>query len=257
MSSQSVELSVVIPAYNEEFRLPPTLIDILDFLARRGTGFEVIVVDDGSSDGTSEVTRKFQKLSAHVRLISLKKNSGKGAAVRAGMLEAVGSRILFADADGSTPIKELDRLEDAISRGSDVAIGSRAMSSQDTVVRTRWYRRCIGRVFNFLVTYIARLHFADTQCGFKLFTKDAAKFLFLNQKADGYSFDVEVLLIAKRAKMKVAEIPVNWTNVPGSKVNLVVDSFRMLIDVIKFRITHRGITGESFGNPALRQGRHN
>lgn len=241
-----MELSVIIPAYNEEFRLPPTLLDIHDHLTNQGTEFEIIVVDDGSSDSTTNVTKKFQLLAPRVKLISLPINSGKGAAVRKGILEAKGKTILFADADGSTPIQELERLQDALKKGADVAIGSRAVASKETRVKTSWHRKGIGRVFNFLVTCIAQLDFEDTQCGFKLFTYDAAKFLFNTQKANGYSFDVEVLLIAKRAGMNVSEVAVNWTNVPGSKVNLVSDSFRMFLDIVKFRVAHRGVTKESF-----------
>lgn len=241
-----MELSVIIPAFNEEFRLPPTLLDIHYYLATQGTEFEIIVVDDGSSDDTANVTKKFQLLAPRVKLISLPQNGGKGAAVRKGVLEAKGKTILFADADGSTPIQELERLQDALKKGADIAIGSRAIASNETRVKTCWYRKVIGRVFNFLVALIAQLKYQDTQCGFKLFTNSAAKFLFSIQKANGYSFDVEVLLIAKLAEMKVSEVGVNWTNIPGSKVNLVSDSFRMFLDIIKFRVAHRGITKESF-----------
>jgi dolichyl-phosphate beta-glucosyltransferase len=246
VTSPRVDLSVVIPAYNEERRLPPTLIDVIDFFDRKSISYEVVVIDDGSTDGTAEVVRKFERVRNQVRLIQLPRNYGKGHAVRLGVLNCRGSCILFADADGATPIQEFDRLKAAISEGADVAIGSRALASTETKVATSLHRRFLGRVFNKCVNMILLPSIADTQCGFKMFTRKAALFLFRRQRADRFSFDVELLYMAHKANLAIKEVPINWTNVPGSKVNLVLDSLSMFRDVFRFRVIHRGIDRECF-----------
>ncbi|MEY4667950.1 MAG: hypothetical protein RL518_649 [Pseudomonadota bacterium] len=246
ITSPQVELSVVVPAFNEERRLPPTLIDIIDFFDRKGISYEVIVIDDGSTDGTAEVVRKFERVRSQVRLIQLPRNYGKGHAVRLGVLNCRGVRILFADADGATPIQEFERLEAAITGGADIAIGSRALASADTKVATSLHRRLLGRVFNKCVNLILLPSIADTQCGFKMFTRKAAIFLFRRQRADRFSFDVELLYMAHKANLTIKEVPINWTNVPGSKVSLVRDSLSMFRDVFRFRVVHRGVDRASF-----------
>ena len=246
VTAPSVELSIIVPAFNEERRLPPTLIDIIDFFDRKGISYEVLVIDDGSSDGTAEVVRKFERVRNQVRLIQLPRNYGKGHAVRLGVLNSRGSKILFADADGATPIQEFERLESAINAGAEVAIGSRALASTDTKVATSLHRRFLGRVFNKCVNIILLPSIADTQCGFKMFSRAAALFLFRRQRADRFSFDVELLYIAHKAQLTIKEVPINWTNVPGSKVNLVRDSLCMFRDVLRFRVIHRGVDRASF-----------
>jgi dolichyl-phosphate beta-glucosyltransferase len=246
VTAAQVDLSVVVPAYNEERRLPPTLIDMIDYLDRRGLSYEILVIDDGSRDGTPEVVRKFERVRNQVRLIQLPKNYGKGHAVRLGVLNSRGARVLFADADGATPIQELDRLQTALSSGADLAIGSRALASSDTKVATSIHRRVLGRVFNRCVNLILLPSIADTQCGCKMFTRTAALFLFRRQRADRFSFDVELLYMAHKANMVIKEVPINWTNVPGSKVNLVLDSLSMFRDVLRFKVRHRGVSRESF-----------
>ncbi len=246
VTSPQVDLSVVVPAFNEERRLPPTLIDIIDFFDRKSISYEVIVIDDGSTDSTAEVVRKFERVRNQVRLIQLPKNYGKGHAVRLGVLNSRGNRILFADADGATPIQEFDRLEAAVSGGADIAIGSRALASADTKVATSIHRRFLGRVFNTCVNLILLPTIADTQCGFKMFTRKTAMFLFRKQRADRFSFDVELLYMAHKANLNIKEVPINWTNVPGSKVNLVRDSLAMFRDVFRFRVVHRGIDRDCF-----------
>jgi dolichyl-phosphate beta-glucosyltransferase len=203
VTAAQVDLSVVVPAYNEERRLPPTLIDMIDYLDRRGLSYEILVIDDGSRDGTPEVVRKFERVRNQVRLIQLPKNYGKGHAVRLGVLNSRGARVLFADADGATPIQELDRLQTALSSGADLAIGSRALASSDTKVATSIHRRVLGRVFNRCVNLILLPSIADTQCGFKMFTRTAALFLFRRQRADRFSFDVELLYMAHKANMVI------------------------------------------------------
>ena len=207
--------------------------------------YEIIVVDDGSSDETIEVVSKFERVRPQVRSIRLPKNAGKGHAVRLGMLNAKGDRLLFADADGATPIIEAERLIAALDEGADIAIGSRAMLSKDTSVKTVWYSKLLGRSFNFVVNVMVLPGIADTQCGFKLFTKDAANFIFSRQTADRFSFDVEILYIAQRAGFKIKEVPVNWENIPGSKVNLVFDALKMFRDVFRFRVIHRNVKPQS------------
>lgn len=238
-------LSVIIPAFNEQRRLPPTLLDAVDFLDSFDKEYEVIVVDDGSRDGTSAVVQKFEKIRSQVRLIRLPKNYGKGHAVRTGALNAHGQFILFADADGSTAISEVSRLLTAIEEGSEVVIGSRALRSDETEVKALLLRKILGRVFNKIVNTVLLPGIADTQCGFKLFSRKAANFLFSQQQSDGFSFDIELLFLAKKAGLSVSEIAINWENVPGSKVNLVSDSLRMFLDIFRFAWIHRGVTPES------------
>lgn len=228
--------SVVIPAYNEENRLPKTLLSVLEYFQVKNAAFEILVVDDGSKDRTAQIVRQFERLSPQVRLLICPRNRGKGYAVRLGAMNARGALILVNDADGATPIEELDRLENAIQAGAQVAIGSRAMFSKETQVQTLWYRKFIGRVFNGMVNFIILPGIADTQCGFKLFIRPVARYIFSQQRADRFSFDVELLFLARKAGCKIAEVPVNWTNVAGSKVNLVRDSAHMLFDVICFRL---------------------
>ncbi|MCI5064232.1 glycosyltransferase family 2 protein [bacterium] len=245
-SNPTPELSVVIPAYNEEHRLPPTLIDLLSTLESSSphpltSSFEIIVVDDGSRDHTAEVARAFGAVCPQIRTLQLPKNMGKGHAVRAGALNSNGKLVLFADADGSTPMAELSRLKNAIEEGADIAIGSRALPSEETTVETRWYRKAIGRTFNFLVNTFLLPEVSDTQCGFKLFTRSAAMELFRRQQSDGFSFDLEILLLARKLGMEVREVSVNWANVPGSKVNLVTDSAKMFLDIFRFAWRHRNV----------------
>lgn len=235
-AEELLDLSVVIPAYNEELRLPNALLEAYEYLRDSGRSFEIIVVDDGSTDETATVVRRFHGLAPEVRLLGYPTNRGKGYAVKFGVLNARGRYVLFADADGATPIAELERLQAAASAGAQIAIGSRALFSVDTGVRTVWYRKLVGRVFNAFVNVIVLPGVADTQCGFKLFTRGAARFLFRRQRAERFSFDVEILFLARKAGFRIAEVPINWTNVSGSKVNLARDSIAMGIDVLRFRI---------------------
>jgi len=232
---EPIALSVVIPAYNEAARLPATLRDLRAFLDRDGRRAEVIVVDDGSTDDTSQVVRRCEAEDNRIRLIRLPQNRGKSYAVRTGVVNAAGRLVLFADADGATPFDELTRLETQLSTGARVAIGSRAIPNRTTRVEARLYRRIAGRMFHAVVRLYAIRGFVDTQCGFKLFDAPVAHDLFSRMRMTGYSFDVEVLLMALRAGYKVAEVPVNWVHQPGSKVRVVRDGLRMAIDVLRIR----------------------
>jgi dolichyl-phosphate beta-glucosyltransferase len=228
-------LSVVVPAYNEEDRVEPTVRDIVRYGRERQRRFEVIVVDDGSRDGTSRVIDRLAGELPEVRLIRLAQNHGKGYAVRSGVVNARGRNILFADADGATPIAELERLEAALAAGADVAIGSRALHDVAVKVDAKWYRRLMGRSFHHLVELLAVRGFQDTQCGFKLFRGPVAHDLFSRMRMRGFSFDVEVLVMAQRQGYRVAEVPVNWVHQPGSRVNLAVDSLKMARDLFVIR----------------------
>lgn len=241
-----VALSIIVPAYNEERRLPPTIVEAVDYFDSRGIEYELVVVDDGSRDGTSEMVRRFERLTPRVRLIRVPDNHGKGHAVRTGILSARGAEMLIMDADGATPIAEFERLKAALTGEIEVVIGSRAIFGEDTNVKTVWYRKFMGRTFNWFVNRLAVPDVKDSQCGFKLFSARAARFLFEHQTLDGWSFDVEILYLARRAEIRTAEIPVNWTNIPGSKVRLVSDSLRMLRDIAILRYRHRGVTPETY-----------
>ena len=210
-------LSVVIPAYNEELRLPPTLARLAEHLSARGVAHEILVVDDGSSDATAEIARD---AGGAVRVLRHEPNRGKGYAVHRGMLAATGARRLMTDADLSTPIEELARLEAEIDRGFDVAIGSRAVAGARIEVRQPAYREAMGRLFNRLVQALLLPGLSDTQCGFKLFTAAAAEVAFGACRLDGFSFDVEALYVARRRGLRIAEVPVVWRNDAATRVGL-------------------------------------
>jgi dolichyl-phosphate beta-glucosyltransferase len=242
------DLSIVIPAFNEEARLGPTLEAYLSYCRRTARRVEVIVVDDGSLDRTSVVVNSFAARHPEVRLIRLAENQGKGQAVRSGVVNAQGKRILFADADGATPLSEIERLEAALEAGADLAIGSRALDDKGVTIKARLYRRVIGRIFHALVELLTVPRVKDTQCGFKLFRGPVAHDLFSRMRIRGFSFDVEVLMMAQRRGFAIAEVPVNWTHQPGSKVNLVTDSARMVRDL--FLIRGRYMSGQ-YNSPHL------
>lgn len=234
MNATRPAVSVVIPAFNEEARLEPTIADTLSHFRDRKTAFEIIVVDDGSKDGTSALVHRLAEHAPEIRLIRLPENRGKGYAVRSGVLNALGHRVLFADADGATPIEEVARLEAELDKGADVAIGSRAKQG-DVAVVARWYRRLIGRAFHALVRTVAIKGIVDTQCGFKMFKAAAANDLFSRMRMPGFSFDVEILVTAQIQGYEIAEVPINWTHIPGSRVSLVWDSLKMARDLFIIR----------------------
>jgi dolichyl-phosphate beta-glucosyltransferase len=228
-------LSIVIPAYNEEKRLPTSLDEILGYVAGRYGFIEVVVVDDGSRDGTSECVQQYALSHPAVRLLQNPGNRGKGYAVRHGMLDAKGEWVLFTDADLSAPISEIDSLFDAAMRsGAQVAIGSRALDRSLIGVHQPASREYAGRVFNFVMRSITGLPFLDTQCGFKLYQSAAARTIFAKQQLDGFGFDVEDLFLAKLYGFKVVEVPVRWNNVEGTKVSLM-NGLNSFLDPIRVR----------------------
>lgn len=233
--ARTPDLSIVIPAYNEETRITPTIRDIVSYCRAGGRAFELILVDDGSRDGTTSAGRLLSEEFPEVRLIRLAANHGKGYAVRTGVVNAVGRSILFTDADGATPISEVERLESALDSGADMAVGSRAIRATGIRVHAKFYRHLMGRTFHFLVEWLADGGVKDTQCGFKLFHSRVAQDLFSRMRMNGFSFDVEVLVMARQRGYRVAEVPVNWTHQPGSKVRLTLDSLRMAADLVRIR----------------------
>jgi glycosyltransferase involved in cell wall biosynthesis len=236
-----VFLSIVIPAFNEERRLPKTMSRILGYLAgsrpqARGQNTEIIVVDDGSSDETADAATRIARLHSNVRLLRNPGNRGKGYSVRNGMMHAEGEWILFSDADLSAPIEEVEKLFRAVEPGeAAVAIGSRALDRKLIGVHQSWMRENAGRFFNLCMRAIVGLDFWDTQCGFKLFRRDAARDVFSRQRIDGFGFDVEALYIAQRLGYRIVEVPVRWDHVDGTKVDMFGDSSRMFADLLRIR----------------------
>ncbi len=232
----SLEFSLVIPAYNEEKRILPTIVSANNFIREHFKSFEIVVVNDGSLDNTKDVIENLMQDFTNLRLINLELNKGKGFATREGVLNSKGKIILYADADGAAPIKESLRLLRAIENGADLAIGSRARFSSDTKIETSWHRKFLGRIFNGVVNVLILPGVADTQCGFKMFNRISAFTLFKNSNCNNFSFDVEILFLARKAGCKIIEVPINWTNIPGSKVNILSDSANMFFDIVKFRL---------------------
>lgn len=221
-------LSVIVPAWNEARRIGATLGHLQPWLAAHAPGAELIVVDDGSRDATADIAA-----AAGARVVRLPENRGKGAAVRAGMLAAAGAVRLMTDADLSTPIEELPRFLDAIRSGAQIAIGSRSLPSSQVLKRQPRYREQMGRQFNRVVQATLLHGFIDTQCGFKCLTAAAAQAVFSRARIDGFAFDVELLLIARRLGLPIAELPVRWIDHPDSRVGPVRDSARMLRELAR------------------------
>ena len=213
-------LSVVVPCFNEEQRLPRTIEQIERYLDARNSPYELILVDDGSVDGTRRVMDAAAEKHHGVRIELLTDNRGKGRALAVGVAAAKGDEILVTDADLSTPIDELARLEAGVASGFDVAIGSRAVAGARIEVHQPFYREAMGRLFNRLVQALLLPGLEDTQCGFKLFTDQAATTAFSACRLDGFCFDVEALYVARRRGMRIAELPVVWRNDAATRVGL-------------------------------------
>ena len=228
-------LSIIIPSYNEELRLPSTLERIEAYVRRAHGTAEVIVVDDGSTDRTAEVAVSYMAKIPTLRLVKNGVNRGKGFSVRHGMLEALGKFVLFTDADLSSPISEADKLMLALESGYDVAIGSRALDRSLIEVHESPFREFAGIVFNKIVRIILRLPFVDTQCGFKAFRKESCRILFEQQRIERFGFDPELLYLARHHGLRAIEIPVRWAHSAATKVNMLRDSVQMFLDVFVIR----------------------
>lgn len=227
-------LSVVIPCYNEELRLPRTIEQIERFLDGRQTQYELILVDDGSADGTPELMDTAAGTHAGVRVVR-RPHRGKGRALAAGVQVAEGDEILLTDADLSTPIEELGKLEARLRNGAGVAIGSRALRASRVEISQPIYRVLMGKVFNLIVQLVLLPGIWDTQCGFKLFRAEVAKTVFAELITDGFGFDPEVLYRARKRGVKIAEVPVVWRNSAPTKVSALRSSLDMLRHVIRLR----------------------
>jgi glycosyltransferase involved in cell wall biosynthesis len=238
MSDPAPEVSIVIPAFNEEKRLGGTLARIREYFATRSpslAGVEIVVVDDGSTDGTVRVAQDFARTAPCVRVIPNGRNRGKGYSVRQGILEARGRTALFTDADLSSPIYECERLFEAIDSGNDIAIGSRAIDRTLIAVHQSRFREFAGIVFNRLVRLFTGLSIEDTQCGFKAFRLPECRVIFEQQRIAGFGFDPEILFLAKRHGLRVAEVPVCWSHDPATKVQVYRHSIEMFLDLLRIR----------------------
>ena len=228
-------LSIIVPAYNESARLPETLRRIEEYFTQTHWDFhEIVVVDDGSTDATAAAAETFAAHNPNIRVLRNPGNRGKGYSVRHGMQEARGEWRLFSDADLSAPIEELDKLWNELQRqGAQIAIGSRAIDRSLIGVHQPGLRESAGKIFNAVMRVVAGLPFADTQCGFKLFSAAAARDIFPRQTLERFGFDVEVLFIARRFGYKTIEVPVRWNHVDGSKVSMFtgIHAFKELADV--------------------------
>ena len=239
-------LSIVVPVWNEERRLPVCLRRLeeeADAVAA-GAGVElasVIVVDDGSTDRTPDILQGFEGLPGRFSFLRFERaNRGKGAAVRAGMLAVESDLALMSDVDLSTPLDELARLAAALTDGADVAIGSRGLDDSNVLVHQPWYRELAGKTFNVMIRTVTGLPWRDTQCGFKLFRVATARRLFELQRVDGFAFDVEILVLARRLGLGVTEVPVRWVNDPDTHVGLFSSSSQMAFDTLRIAYRNRG-----------------
>jgi dolichyl-phosphate beta-glucosyltransferase len=234
---KNTDLSIIIPAFNEEKRLRDSLAEILEKAGAVFPSIELIVVDDGSTDETSAIAEVFIKSGSNPgRVIRIPENRGKGYAVKKGLLAASGSLALMTDADLSTPIEELERLVQLLEqRNADMVIGSRGLSASDVRVHQPWYREYGGKAFNFFVRAVTFLPYRDTQCGFKLFNLSSCRGIFEQLRVNRFAFDVEILFLAEKAGLKVVEEPVIWRHSEGSKVNMLPDSILTFLELLQLR----------------------
>lgn len=229
-------LAVIVPAYNEQDRISPTLARLNEYLGAQAYSWKVVVVSDGSRDRTNQIVTEFAAAHPGFELVDSHPNHGKGFVVRKGMLETEAEWLLFSDADLAAPIEEVEKLWKAVENGVPIAIGSRPLKESNLEIRQPWYREMAGRSFNLAVQLFAVRGIKDTQCGFKLFRQDVARDVFNRCKLDGFGFDFEALMIARDLGYEIAEVPIRWSHQEGSKVNMVRDGLRMLSELVKLRL---------------------
>lgn len=231
------DISIIIPAYNEENRIKNTLLSIQDYISSNKINAEIIVVNDGSKDSTVEVVKSYQNKIPNLQIIDLGKNCGKGAAVKQGVIKSRGKLILFTDADNSTPIEELEKLQKSLmTNNAQIAIGSRYLQDSSVKIKQPKYRIFIGRAGNLLIRMFLIDGLRDTQCGFKLFTSDAAKNIFQFQKVSRFGFDMEALVVAGHLGYKIVEVPVSWFNSAESRVRPIKDALITLKDLVYIKL---------------------
>ena len=233
-----MKISIIIPAKDEQKRLPRFLKTVIEYCRSSSQFYEIIVVDDGSRDQTAQEALAFQKDFPALKVLSLRRNYGKGYAVKQGFLAATGDLVLFLDADGSTGPQEIERHLPLFEEGYDVVVGSRVLLDGQSHVKALVYRRWMGNVFNFLVSSLLLKGIKDTQCGFKMFRGAVAHKIFERLHLNGFGFDMEVLYLAQKMKFHIKEVAVNWAHVDGSKVNLVKDSARMFWNIVQIKQWH-------------------
>jgi glycosyltransferase involved in cell wall biosynthesis len=231
----NLSYSIIIPAYNESQRIAASLDKIIAYTTEQHWMTEILVVNDGSRDDTAEIVRQYAKSHPQVRLIENPGNRGKGYTVRNGMSHAAGEIMLFTDADLSSPIQESRKLFAAIQAGADVAIGSRWLQAELQTERQPFHRQVFGRIFNLLLRIILGLKYKDTQCGFKAFTRQAAQALFARQRIERWGFDPELLFLSLKYGLNIAEVGVEWAHDDRSKINPVVDGFKMFTELLRIR----------------------
>lgn len=230
----TLELSIVIPSFNEELRLPATLDKIASYIRSKRPNTEVIIVDDGSTDRTAAVAESWRGRIPNLRVVPNGANRGKGFSVRHGSLEAGGDILLFTDADLSSPIEEGEKLFAAL-QSHDVAIGSRAVDRSLIETHESPFREFAGIIFNRIVRLILRLPFVDTQCGFKAFRRQKCRIIFEQQTIERFGFDPELLYLARHHGLSTVEVPVRWAHSPATKINMLSDSVQMFLDVFVIR----------------------
>jgi len=230
------EISVVVPVFNEKKRIKKTLNRLVGYLERHSFAYEVIVMDDGSTDGTHEILNSYPAKPPKLIVIRSAHNHGKGYAVRKGILEASGRIIFFTDADLSTPVREIGKFMELMNKNSiPILIGSRSLPGSKLKIRQPCYRQNMGRIFNLFVKLSTPLRYEDTQCGFKAFRRHAAEKIFSHAKLNGFTFDVEALLLARKYGFETEEIPVTWVNSRRSQVRPFSDSLNMFRALINIR----------------------
>lgn len=235
-------LSIIIPAHNEEKRIGPALEGVFAFLDRQAYAGDVVLVDDCSTDKTIEVANDAARGRANFRVLRNEPNRGKGYSVRRGMLEGKGEYLLFSDADLSTPIEETTRFLEKMREGYGVLIGSRAMRESNIITYQPWYRQLMGKAFNRIVRAVLVRGIKDTQCGFKMFTREAARKVFALQRIERFAFDVEILFLAKKFGYKILEMPVTWKDSPLTRISTFRDSFSMFAALFTIRLNNlRGL----------------
>ncbi|MDD5449404.1 MAG: glycosyltransferase family 2 protein [Candidatus Omnitrophica bacterium] len=234
--SKKIDISIIIPAYNEAKRLPLFLNAVISYCKRSQKIYEIIIVDDGSKDNTFGIAASYKDKFADIDVVKIRKNRGKGYAVKRGFFKATGNICLFLDADGSVTPDEIEKnIHYIMEDGYDIFIGSRVIKNKENVVSAAWYRKLLGLVFNFFVHFFLFKNVKDTQCGFKIFRKEVIKPLFSRSYLRGFGFDLEILYLAYKMGYKVKEGSVSWHHVGGSKINLLKDPIVMFFNILQIR----------------------